>query len=157
MTDGLCEEGFEEILATSGGTEEDEQFDKTVGALQEILLDESFHQVHDDFLNKHYHHFEDKDENKHIYMDIFTSYTALIEQHLERELSKRIPNFKMDAFLGLLEMRRSEIDEMILDILSSFSDFQMFKQTFITYRKEKEGQGVGLTVSTSSMSTRPEH
>ena len=32
-------------------------------------------------------------------------------------------------------MRRSEIDEMILDILSSFSDFQMFKQTFITYRK----------------------
>ena len=38
MTDGLCEEGFEEILATSGGTEEDEQFDKTVGALQEILL-----------------------------------------------------------------------------------------------------------------------
>ena len=73
--------------------------------------------------------------------------------------------------------RQGEIDEALLDMLLSFSDFATFKQAILDYRKvatstlhhtptkaavyilhcfilqEKEGQGVELMVSTSSLTT----
>ena len=72
--------------------------------------------------------------------------------------------------------RQGEIDEALLDMLLSFSDFATFKQAILDYRKvathttkaagyivqcfilqEKEGQGVDLMVSASSLTTsKPE-
>lgn len=73
--------------------------------------------------------------------------------------------------------RQEEIDEALLDMLLSFSDFATFKQAILDYRKvatptlhhtpttaaghilqcfilqEKEGLGVELMVSTSSFTT----
>ena len=34
-----------------------------------------------------------------------------------------VPGFEMEAFLGLLQTRTDQIDEQILEILYSFSDF----------------------------------
>lgn len=97
----------ETLLASTGGggsNQEDAAFDRTVEALQGIVLgarthtalhgtlqylcthcltrcclsctraEEEFYRLHEGFLAKHCHHFEDCEENKHVYMDVFHSY-----------------------------------------------------------------------------------
>ena len=39
-------------------------------------------------------------------------------------LTDTIPDFSMDYFLGELKNRKDEIDDMIMDLLLSFSDFE---------------------------------
>lgn len=88
----------ETLLSSTGGSQEDAAFDRTVEALQGIVLgtharthtalllhsltccmlcsraEDEFYRLHEEFLAKHCHHFEDCEENKHIYMDVFRSY-----------------------------------------------------------------------------------
>ena len=66
----------------AGGNEADDKFDITVGALQEILMDEEFEKMQTAFSNKHCLQFEATEENKLIYTDIFKQYQEKIEQYL---------------------------------------------------------------------------
>ena len=85
-----------------------------------------------------------------------------------------------DLPLPAPRQRQGEVDEALLDMLLSFSDFATFKQAILDYRKvrplphtllciqsnwtlhclfmqEKEGLGVELMVSASSLtSTKPD-
>ncbi|KAJ3111101.1 ADP-ribosylation factor-like protein 2-binding protein [Phlyctochytrium bullatum] len=60
---------------------EDTKFDEVVGALEEVLMDDNFVSLQNQFLEKHYHHFENDDENKLIYMNIFSDYTRFLEKY----------------------------------------------------------------------------
>jgi hypothetical protein len=71
--DGLDEEEDFEIAA-EGQNNEDNEFDKIVGTLQEILLDEKFEQLQKKFCQQNCMHFEATEENKLIYTDIFKKY-----------------------------------------------------------------------------------
>jgi The ARF-like 2 binding protein BART len=57
-------------------------FDRIVGALQEVLLDEAFSSKQQAFLNEHCSEFEDTEENKLSYTGIFTHYTDMIGESL---------------------------------------------------------------------------
>ena len=52
------------------------------------------------------------------------------------ELEKRIKNFSMKTFLTLLEDRMDQIDEQLLDLLQSFSDFETFKELMLDYKRD---------------------
>ena len=133
-----------EDLAVGRSTRSDKKFDVTVGHIEDIIMEDTFQELQNDFMEKHYHHFEDIEENKLIYTDIFTQYTNLIEKHLEECLKQRMPDFSMEDFMKSLQSRKDQIGGDIFDILLSFSDFLMFKQMFLDYKADKEGRNVDL-------------
>ncbi len=67
-------------------------------------------------------------------MGIFNNYQNEIEKHIEKSLYEMVPGFQMEIFLSLLQERTEQIDEQILEILQSFSDFETFKQIILDYK-----------------------
>ena len=76
-----------------------------------------------DFSHKYCMEFEASEENKLCYMSIFKEYQETIEGYLMSRLEQEIPDFSMDYFSEELKERKDEIDEQIMDLLLSFSDF----------------------------------
>lgn len=59
----------------------------------------------------------------------------------------------MQRFVGLLESRTEQIDEQILDMIESFSEFESFKKIMVEYREflQNEERLRGLTIKSSKM------
>ena len=105
--------------------------------MQEIVIEKEFEKTQCEFLDKYCNEFEEKVENKLIYTDIFKQYTKLTEKYLEQKLIEKLPQYKIDDFYKLLEKRKHQIDDQLLDILISFTDFQAFKEMILDYKKSK--------------------
>ncbi|CAE8742537.1 unnamed protein product, partial [Polarella glacialis] len=128
--DDSGEEEF--IIKGDSGSTADTVFDRQVEVLQEVVMDDSFQDLLQDFCKKNCHHFEDTEENKLIYTDLFKKYSELVEGHLEKKLVKAIPGFVMDTFLEELAKRgEEEIDDAVFDLLASLGDFPSFKQQML--------------------------
>ena len=121
---GLDGDEEEFVFESKAQNENDDKFDLYVGALQDILMDEEFERMRKQFSTKNCMEFEATEENKLSYMQIFKEYQDTIEAYLLKTLTETIPNFSMDYFLGELKGRKDEIDDMIMDLLLSFSDFE---------------------------------
>jgi len=52
-------------------------------------------------------------------------------------LSVRLPQYKVEDFFKLLKGRKSQIDEQLLEMLLSFTDFNLFKEMMIDYKYSK--------------------
>ena len=139
---------FEESIVNKNS--DDYKFDCFVEKLQEIVIEDEFEHLQNDFCEKYYKIFEDKNENKLEYTEIFNKYTKLIENYLEKNLIKRVPQFNINDFYKMLESKKFKIDEQLLDILISFADFQNFKQLMLDYKHKKENKNdilfLGLNV-----------
>ena len=94
--------------------------------------------MQNDFCEKYYKVFEEKDENKLEYTKIFNEYTKTTEEFLEKELAKRVKEYKVDEFYKLLETKKFKIDEQLLDTLLDLSEFNNFKEMMLNYKREKE-------------------
>jgi ADP-ribosylation factor 2-binding protein len=79
----MCRMGTSLILTDIGDNKEDNEFDRIVGALQEILLDDNFERLQKKFCNEFCMHFEATEENKLIYTDIFKKYHDTIEAYIQ--------------------------------------------------------------------------
>mmetsp|Transcript_40907 Transcript_40907/g.55570 ORF Transcript_40907/g.55570 Transcript_40907/m.55570 type:complete len:131 (-) Transcript_40907:120-512(-) len=101
--------------------------------------------------------FEPTEENKLCYMDIFKRYQDTIEAFITKRLTEEIKDFDMEAFLVSLKDRKDEIDEQILDLLLSFSEFELFKEAMLFARahlvattpKLKSGKAAALGLKDS--------
>lgn len=51
-----------------------------------------------------------------------------------KRLAEDVPDFSMDYFSKELQTRKEEIDEQIMDLLLSFSDFAQFKEMMLFER-----------------------
>ena len=71
-------------------TEEDVFFDTIVGALENILIDEEFNSLQEDFCMSNCDVFEDTEECKLVYTDLFSSYTELIEGYIIERLTDEV-------------------------------------------------------------------
>jgi len=136
----------EEVLSSGGtGSKEDQEFDEMVGALQEILMDESFTEVQDGFFERYADKFTDDEENKIEYTSIFEEYTRLVEGTLEQKLSEKLRDFRMADFERLVSGRQDEIDPDMFDMLLSFTDFSEFKAQMLAYKTcMAPGGGLGV-------------
>ncbi|XP_033122356.1 ADP-ribosylation factor-like protein 2-binding protein [Anneissia japonica] len=137
----------EEELAKSVSSVSDTKFDITIGHIEDIIMDDAFQLLQRDFMEKHYEEFEDTEENKLIYTEIFNNYVALLNKHIEDELTSRIPDFSMEDFSQQLQKRskKKQLDGEIFEMLLTFSDFISFKEMFLDYKAEKEGTAIDLT------------
>ena len=87
-----------------------------------------------DFFNSNCLQFEATEENKLVYTSIFKQYTELIESHILDHLNQTIDGFDMETFLKQVVERKDEIDEPLMDLLLSFSDFDSFKEMMLFAR-----------------------
>ena len=112
--------GDEDVCYEGSGSLEDNKFDAVVGALEEILLGESFSKIQKGFCDVHcgesldckwadfqlvfsnpffsFSHFHsatvtfvDSEENKVEYTELFQAYTVIVEKALDDELHRKIP------------------------------------------------------------------
>jgi ADP-ribosylation factor 2-binding protein len=160
-TQELClggdDEELFEIVDRGHKNEGDDEFDEVVGCLQEILMDPSFDKMQRDFCNRHCMKFDASEENKLIYMSVFKEYTDLMEHFINQKLTEAIPGFSMDRFMGQLKERKDEIDETLMDLLLSLSEFESFKEMMLFARahfvattpKPRSGKAVALGLKDS--------
>ena len=88
-------------------------------------------------------------------MDIFKTYTDLIESHILNRLNQTVDGFDMETFLKQVIDRKDEIDEPLMDLLLSFSEFESFKEMMLFARahlvattpKLKSGKAAALGLS----------
>lgn len=135
----------EEVIAFGRSNASDEKFDLTVGALEDIVMDDDFQDLQDNFMEKYYNEFEETEENKLSYMDIFKEYTDMLEHHIDEKLKEKVVNFSMDEFQKSLISRKDQIDFDIFEMLQTMTDFLEFKQMFLNYKAMKEGRTVDLS------------
>jgi ADP-ribosylation factor 2-binding protein len=62
--------------------------------LQDIVIEEEFEKMQEEFFEKYCNEFEDKEENKLIYTDIFKKYTQLTEGYIETVCINNKPSFR---------------------------------------------------------------
>ena len=105
-----------------------------MGQLQEVLIEPGFEEMQKNFFNQNCLQFEATEENKLVYMTIFKSYTELIEGHIMDRLNQTIDGFDMETFLKQVVERKDEIDEPLMDLLLSFSEFESFKEMMLFAR-----------------------
>eukprot|EP01017_Pseudomicrothorax_dubius_P014500 TRINITY_DN1690_c0_g1_i1.p1 TRINITY_DN1690_c0_g1~~TRINITY_DN1690_c0_g1_i1.p1 ORF type:complete len:178 (-),score=65.56 TRINITY_DN1690_c0_g1_i1:184-717(-) len=121
------EEGFE-YTSYGGINREDDEFDEIVGKLQDIVIEPTFEDLQKKFLDQNCEIFQEGEENKMEYMVAFKNYQKTVESYLEKRLKEELRNFEMSKFFKLLEPRSDQIDDQLLDMLISFTDYQLFKE-----------------------------
>ena len=131
ITDG----DFEESIVNKDS--DDFKFDIFAEALQDIVIEDEFEKMQNDFCEKYYKIFEDKAENKLEYTKIFNEYTKTTEDFLEKNLKKRVTQYKIDDFYKMLESKKFKMDEQLLDTLLDLSDFNNFKEMMLNYKRSK--------------------
>lgn len=129
------EDDFEESVVNKDS--EYFKFDKFAEALQEIVIEDAFEKMQNDFCEKYYKVFEDKEENKLEYTKIFNEYTKKTEEFLESNLKKRVKQYNIDDFYKMLESKKYKIDEQLLDTLLDIADFKNFKEMMLNYKRNK--------------------
>eukprot|EP00961_Rhodomonas_salina_P272114 3677257-Rhodomonas_salina.2 len=133
------------FVSNGAENEDDDLFDMTVGALEDIMMDDAFQKMQNDFAAQHCSVFEDTDENKLIYTDIFKKYTEMIETYVEEKLQETIRGFSMQTFTQSLIEREEEMNASdVFDMLVSCSDFETFKEIMLSHKYQREGGGVQL-------------
>lgn len=78
-------------------------------------------------------------------MPIFADYQKIMSGCLEKVtdiniqmLAQRVPNFDMSKFVSMLPARVKQIDQEIYQILTSLSDFEVFKGLMLDYKSAHE-------------------
>ena len=98
-------------------------------------MSEEFERLQTQFYERNAHHFTEDEENKLIYMTVFQEYLATIERYIE----DRLVDVRMDQFASMLRRRQNEIDGPLFEMLLSFSDFQVFKEMMLDYKRSVGG------------------
>ena len=131
----IDDDDFEESIVNKDS--DDFKFDSFAEALQDIVIEDEFEKMQNDFCEKYYKIFEDKDENKLEYTKIFNEYTKTTEDFLEKNLKKKVTQYKIDDFYKMLESKKYKIDEQLLDTLLDLADFNNFKEMMLNYKRSK--------------------
>ncbi|CAF1172289.1 unnamed protein product [Adineta ricciae] len=115
---------------------ETEQFDQTIGLIEDMIMDDEFRSIQQSFLAKYAHEFDpDLDENKLIYTDIHKEYLTIVEDFVLNKIKRAQPNFNLDVFMKQFESRQDELEGEIFEFLLTFTDFVVFKEWMLDHRR----------------------
>ena len=84
------------------------RLDKIMGALEELVAEESFQDFQDSFCAKHCLIFEEGEENKVEYMDIYHEWVGTLDTFLERALVAKCPGESMEDVLNLIQEKLTD-------------------------------------------------
>jgi ADP-ribosylation factor 2-binding protein len=130
-------EDIDETFASHKSNDpETEQFDQTIGLIEDLIMDNEFRSIQQTFLTKYAHEFDPElDENKLIYTDIHREYLTIIENFVLNKIQRSQPNFNLELFMKQLESRQDELEGEIFEFLLTFTDFPAFKEWMLDHRR----------------------
>jgi len=130
-------EDIDETFASHKSNDpETEQFDQTIGLIEDLIMDNEFRSIQQTFLTKYAHEFDPElDENKLIYTDIHREYLTIIEDFVLNKIQRSQPNFNLELFMKQLESRQDELEGEIFEFLLTFTDFPAFKEWMLDHRR----------------------
>ncbi len=130
-------EDVDETFASHESTDpETVQFDRTIGLIEDLMMDDDFRAMQQTFLKKYAHEFDPElDENKFIYTDIHREYLTIIEDFILNKIKRSQPDFNLDLFMKQLESRQEELEGEIFEFLLTFTDFLAFKEWMLDHRR----------------------
>ena len=143
LTD-MCDDEFE--MSNTGVDPESNEFDSIVECQQDILISDEFEKLQKNFIEKHCDMFEDVEENKHEYYTAFQQYKKIVEKYMDTKLKESLPDYTQKRFQKLLETREDQIDEQIIDTLTSFDDFMSFKEMMLERKLYKVSKDSTMSV-----------
>ncbi|CAF1590694.1 unnamed protein product [Adineta steineri] len=115
---------------------ETERFDRTIGLIEDMIMDDEFRSIQQGFLTKYAHEFDPTlDENKLIYTDIHREYLTIIEDYVLNKIKRSQPDFNLETFMKQLESRQDELEGEIFEFLLTFTDFLAFKEWMLDHRR----------------------
>ncbi|KAI8899334.1 ADP-ribosylation factor-like 2-binding protein, partial [Globomyces pollinis-pini] len=124
----------------------DLKFDRIIGELEDILMDEDFLDYQRDYFGKHCSLFANDEENKLEYMNIFEEYTNHVEAYIANKLKSRIEDFSMMEFMQILSERNpEELEGDVFELLESLGDFAVFKDIMLSYKDLAQGSDMDLS------------
>ncbi|KAF4520909.1 hypothetical protein B566_EDAN014422 [Ephemera danica] len=142
-----CDEGDFEM---SNISEDSAGFDEVISHIQDVLVEEGFQHLLQNFYEKYWREFDYEEENKLHYTTIFQEYVAVIENYMEENLRSKIPGFNMSTFLTIANSRREELEGEVFEVLNSFTDFVTFKELILDYRSVQEGRVADISIQAST-------
>ncbi|CAF0854498.1 unnamed protein product [Rotaria sp. Silwood1] len=143
----------ETFVSHKSADPETEQFDQTIGLIEDMIMDEEFRSIQQAFLTKYAHEFDpDLDENKLIYTDIHREYLTIVEDFVINKIKRSQPNFNLDLFMKQLESRQEELEEEIFEFLLTFTDFLAFKEWMLDHRRSSTLQMLDINSCLQSIS-----
>lgn len=127
----------DETFASHQSTDpETVEFDRTIGLIEDLMMDEEFRSMQEEFLKKYAPEFDPAlDENKLIYTDIHREYLKIIEEFLLNKIKRSQPDFKLETFMKQFESRQEELESEIFEFLLTFTDFLAFKEWMLDHRR----------------------
>jgi len=130
-------EDDDETFASHKSTDpETEQFDRTIGLIEDMIMDDEFRSIQQNFLNKYAHEFDpNTDENKLIYTDIHREYLTIVDDFVLNKIKRTQPEFNLEKFMHQLESRQNELEGEIFEFLLTFTDFLAFKEWMLDHRR----------------------
>jgi len=127
----------DEIILAEDKTNEGDvgSFDAIIGCIEDIVIDQKFQDMQEELLRSHCDEFDEtSEENKLVYTEIYQLYTSAVEDFIEAELEKRVPDFRMKDFVKDLEAKRAELDGEVFEMLFTLTDFLAFKEMMIDFK-----------------------
>jgi ADP-ribosylation factor 2-binding protein len=147
---------FEDEFVIIGGHPEHNYFDAVVGAIEDIVMGEDFHEVQSSYLDKYWPEFsEDQTENLHSHFEMFKEYSQGISSFIEEKLKTLLEHFDMEVFVEQLTAR-GELDGDIFDMLFTLIDYVKFKELLLDYRAMREGKSIDLSNGISIKALQPD-
>ncbi|CAF3108205.1 unnamed protein product [Rotaria socialis] len=130
-------ENIDETFASHKSQDpEVEKFDRTIGLIEDMIMDEEFRSIQKRFLMKYAHEFDPElDENKLIYTDIHKEYLIIFENFITNKIKHSQSDFNLDQFMKQLEAHQNEVEEEIFEFLLTLTNFLTFKQWMLDYRR----------------------
>jgi len=78
-------------------------------------------------------------------MELFSEFTALLEQYITTKMAAAIPGFDMAAFCALVKEAGPDLN-VDFEALGAYGDFEAFKEMMVAYREEMRlDAGLSLT------------
>mmetsp|Transcript_45788 Transcript_45788/g.139098 ORF Transcript_45788/g.139098 Transcript_45788/m.139098 type:complete len:95 (+) Transcript_45788:481-765(+) len=68
-------------------------------------------------------------------MEIFAEYTHMIETLLEQRLAQQFPHISIKNVASILVERSDEVTVDVIEMLSSLSDFNEFKELMLSHKR----------------------
>ena len=111
-----------------------DMFELATSVLEETIeADIHFRNLQNRFKAKYASQFTDEEENKLEFYTIFQSWIRKLDTYLTKKLSI-VPSFDIEEFIATMEERKDEVSPDLWNLILSFTDYQIFKDTMLEYK-----------------------
>ncbi|CAG9856932.1 unnamed protein product [Phyllotreta striolata] len=107
----------------------DRKFAVIIGHIEELMVNEAFKRFVDDFFDR----VRVTPENE---KEIHVKYSETVRGYVEDEIKERLANFDMNKFYEDLHARKNDVEFDVYEIISSFKDFDTFKNVYYGYFRD---------------------